>query len=51
MEPRRHIGIPKYLADAIDAQLWTDVRKMLRRYGPAGFVEPECMRAPMKEAA
>lgn len=51
MEPRRHIGIPKYLADSIDARLWTDVRKMLRRYGPAGFVEPECMRSPMKEAA
>lgn len=33
---------------------WERVRKMIKRYGPTGFAEPECMRppaAPMLKAA
>lgn len=30
---------------------WEAVRKMVKKYGPKGFVEPECMRAPLKLAA
>lgn len=30
---------------------WERVRKMVKRYGPANFVEPECMRSALRIAA
>lgn len=51
MESRRNVGLPPYLASQYDDRLFAEVRKMLKKYGPAGFVEPECMRGTLKAAA
>ena len=39
MEPTRK-EMPIY----IDNLMWTDVRKMLKKYGPIGMLEPEVMK-------
>lgn len=44
MEPKRDGG-------PADALLWERVRKMTKRYGPIGFVEPDVMRAPALKVA
>lgn len=51
MEPRRYVGMPKWLADECDRQLFERVRAMTKKYGPAGFIEPECMRTELRKAA
>lgn len=51
IEPRRYVNVPDWLAKQCDKSLWDDVRKMLKKYGPAGMVEPECMRSEMRKAA
>ncbi len=52
MEPRRNVRLPAYLAQHYDEHLFAEVRKMLKKYGPVGFLEPECMRAaPARIAA
>jgi hypothetical protein len=39
MEPTRR-PVPDY----IESLLWADVRKMLKKYGPFGMLEPEVMK-------
>lgn len=51
MEPRRNVYLPAYLVEHCEQALWADVRKMLKKYGPPGMVEPECMRSEMRKAA
>lgn len=45
MEPRRHPDVPSWQIEAADRVLMGEVRKLIRKYGPADFVEPACMSA------